>query len=64
MEPLFVIDLDGIQTVVFWVLGLLLVYIAIGFVWGSWLGKLKDEMGEAPTLAEALRRLVSRPKAH
>ena len=64
MEPLFVIDLGGIQTVVFWVLCLLLAYIAIGFVWGSWLGKLKDEMGEAPTLAEALRRLVSRPKAH
>ena len=64
MEALFVIDLDRIQTVVFWVLGLLLVYIAIGFVWGFWLGKLKDEMGEAPTLAEALRRLVSRPKAH
>ena len=64
MEPLFVIDLGGIQTVLFWALCLLLVYLAIGFVWGHWLGKLKDEMGEAPTLAEALRRLVSRPKAH
>jgi len=62
MESLFVIDLDRIQTVVFWALCMLLVYIAIGFVWGSWLGKLKDEMGKTSTLAEALLRLVSRSK--
>ena len=64
MESLFVIDLDRIQSLVFWALGLLIVYLAIGFVWGSWLGKLKDEMGKAPTLAESLRRLVSRSKTH
>ncbi len=62
MELLSDIDLDRIQTIVFWVLGLLLAYLAIGFVWGYWLGKLKDEMGEAPTLAESIRRLISRSK--
>ena len=62
MELLSDIDLGRIQTIVFWVLGLLLAYLAIGYVWGYWLGKLKDEMGKTPTLAEALRRLVSRSK--
>ncbi len=62
MELLFDIDLTRIQTLFFWALCLLLVYLVIGFVWGYWLGKLKDEMGKPPTLAESLRRLVSRSK--
>ncbi len=62
MELLPDIDLDRIQTIVFWALGLLLAYLAIGCIWGYWLGKLKDEMGEAPTLAESFRRLFSRSK--
>jgi len=62
MEILPDIDLDRIQTFVFWALCLLLAYLAIGYVWGYWLGKLKDEMGKAPTLAELLRRLFSRSK--
>ena len=62
MELLPDIDLDRIQTILFWALCLLLAYLAIGYVWGYWLGKLKDEMGKTPTLAEALRRLVSRSK--
>ena len=63
MEILPDIDLDRIQTLVFWALCLLLVYLAIGYVWGYWLGKLKDEMGKAPTLAESLRRLIGRSKS-
>ena len=63
MELLSDIDLDRIQTIVFWALGLLLAYLAIGFVWGYWLGKLKDELGKAPTLAESFRRLISRSKS-
>ena len=62
MELLPDIDLDRIQTFLFWALCLLLVYLAIGVVWGYWLSKLKDEMGEAPTLAESFRRLISRSK--
>ncbi len=62
MELLFDIDLNRIQALVFWALCLLLAYLAIGFVWGYWLGKLKDEMGEAPTLAESFRRLISSSK--
>ncbi len=62
MELLSDIDLDRIQTIVFWALCLLLVYLAIGYVWGSWLAKLKDEMGKTPTLAESFRRLISRSK--
>ena len=64
MELLPDLDLDRIQTFLFWALCLLLVYLARGFVWGYWLNKLKDEMGEVPTLAESLRRLVSRSKTH
>ena len=63
MELLFDIDLDRIQTLAFWVLCLLLAYLAIGFGWGYWLGKLKDEMGKPPTLAESFRRLISRSKS-
>ncbi len=64
MELLFDIDLNRIQKLVFWALCLLLVYLAIGCVWGYWLGKLKDEMGKTPTLAESFRRLISRSKTH
>ncbi len=63
MELLPDIDLVGIQTLLFWALCLLLVYLAIGVVWGYWLGKLKDEMGKTPTLAESFRRLISRSKS-
>ena len=45
-----------------WVLVLVLVYLVIGALWGSWLGRLKDELGRTPTFAEAIRRLFSRPR--
>ena len=44
-----------------WVLVLVLVYVVIGALWGSWLGRLKDELGRTPTFSEALRRLFGRP---
>ena len=62
MELLFDIDLDRIQTFLFWAICLLLAYTAIGIVWGYWLGKLKDELGKAPTVAESFRRLINRSK--
>jgi len=63
MEAISDLDLGGIQTFLFWAILLLLVYVLIGAVWGYWLGKLKDEMGRTPTLAEGFRRLVSRSKS-
>ncbi len=63
MELLPDIDLDGVQAFLFWALCLLLAYTAIGIVWGLWLGKLKDELGEAPTTVESFRRLINRSKS-
>jgi hypothetical protein len=59
-------DLSWIQTLFerwfIWALLLVLVYLVIGALWGSWLGRLKDELGRTPTFAEALRRLFGRPQ--
>jgi len=59
-------DLSWIQTLfgrwVVWALLLVLVYVVIGALWGSWLGRLKDELGRTPTFAEAVERLFSRFK--
>ncbi len=63
MELLPAIDLDGLLTVLFWALFLLLGYTAIGIVWGLWVGKLKDELGETPTVAQSFRRLINRSKS-
>ena len=60
MELLSDLDLGRIQIFIFWAICLLVAYLVIGAVWGSWLSRLKDETGRTPTLAEALRRLVRR----
>jgi len=60
MESISEFDLSWIQPLLFWAILLLLVYVAIGAAWGSWLGRLKDELGRTPTFSESLQRLVGR----
>ena len=60
-------DLSWIQTLferwIVWALVLVVVYLVIGALWGSWLGKLKDELGRTPTFSEAFGRLFGRTRA-
>jgi len=64
MEPSSDLDLSWVQTLFetwfVWALLLVLVYVLIGAAWGSWLGRLKDELGRTPTVSESLRLLVGR----